>query len=202
MSMTDLFTALTMMGGASTLTELRTKHVPRHSIMRAINGGQALSLGNGKIALHSCEFDMKTAVKYSATLTCVTGALQHQLWVYRKPHQPHLLVDRGATRVPEVIHRGRRHGRLDTVNGCVARALRCLPELEALVIAESAIVQGKLTIDDLLARFTGQRDKAARALIAQVDVKSMSLLETITRYWLVQAGFQVTSQAFSRRLVG
>ncbi|WP_434995093.1 endonuclease domain-containing protein [Arthrobacter sp. Ld5] len=74
------------------------------------------------------------------------------------------------------------------------QCVRCLPELDALCIVESAVVLGFVLLSDLRTE-AGRRNAAAlRRILDLLDPHSESILETVARYHLRRAGYQVASQ--------
>ncbi|MDR6270394.1 endonuclease domain-containing protein [Arthrobacter russicus] len=134
--------------------------------------------------------------EFSASFGCISAAGVHGLWVWKKPVKPHLSASRALCSDGRfVVHRSRdRQPRVVEVAECVRQAIGCLPELEALVVAESALVLGKMSPAEL--RDIAQKTKSAKArrVTRQVELTSQSLIETIARQSLRAAGFQVECQ--------
>jgi very-short-patch-repair endonuclease len=72
--------------------------------------------------------------------------------------------------------------------------LRCLPALEAVVVVDSAVRQGKARVSGLRSRLRGPGSVEARRVLGLVDGSSGSLIETIMRLALRQAGLTVRCQ--------
>ena len=68
---------------------------------------------------------------------CVTAAQFRGLWVLEPPPQPHIAVPHSRHYPGFVCHRS---AAPPTLLDTVVQSLRCLPELDGLVIAESAVV--------------------------------------------------------------
>ena len=66
--------------------------------------------------------------------------------------------------------------------------MRCASELDALIALDCALRGGLVTRTQLLARLRGPRNGPMRALLARADPKARSILETIARYELEEAG--------------
>ena len=60
-------------------------------------------------------------------------------------------------------------------------ALRCLPATEAAVMVESALQQGRTTLDYLGQRLPGTRNGPARAVVKLVDGTADSAIEVVAR---------------------
>jgi hypothetical protein len=67
--------------------------------------------------------------------------------------------------------------------------------VEGLVIAESAVKKGLVQLPALRERFPAPREKAIRGLVASVRPQSGSIIETMARYLLEEAGLTVEVQA-------
>lgn len=76
----------------------------------------------------------------------------------------------------------------------VCQSLRCLPPLEGLAIAESAVKTGLVQLPELREKFPAAREKALRALVARIQPQSGSIIETMARYLLEEAGLTVELQ--------
>jgi hypothetical protein len=58
-------------------------------------------------------------------------------------------------------------------------ALRCLPEVEALVMVQCAAQRGDVTVDFLRRKLPGNRNARARSVLAGVIPRADSLLEVL-----------------------
>lgn len=76
----------------------------------------------------------------------------------------------------------------------VIESLRCLPELEGLIIAESAVVLKGLPLSGLRQRLQGRNDARERWIVAGIVPQSQSIIECLARFLLRRAGFHVESQ--------
>lgn len=78
---------------------------------------------------------------------------------------------------------------------CVLHSAKCLSEEVALLIAESALVKELVSWDELQAVAVGPGSRRVRAVFRQIDSRSQSLLESLSRRIFIEAGLNVTSQA-------
>jgi hypothetical protein len=76
----------------------------------------------------------------------------------------------------------------------VCQALRCLPPLDGLVVAESAVKKGLIQLPVLRERFPALREKSILCLVARIRPQSGSIIETMARYLLEEAGLTVEIQ--------
>lgn len=81
---------------------------------------------------------------------------------------------------------------MDILRQCV----KCGSEVQALAVMESAVVLKQCTILELRAEFTKREDSGARVIIDMIDPQSMSIVETVARYYLRKAGFNVQGQFY------
>lgn len=120
-----------------------------------------------------------------------------KLWVIKDPKIPHVATASGRPVQGFVVHRVSGVPTLmDVLRQCVA----CGTEVEALTVLESAVVDKHCTIPELRAEFSGRSDARARAIIELIDPQSMSILETVARYYLRKAGYNVQGQYFQRNV--
>ncbi|NVM99274.1 endonuclease domain-containing protein [Arthrobacter sp. SDTb3-6] len=127
--------------------------------------------------------------------SCLSKARQLGLWVISEPERLHIAVAHGHPVPGCIVHRVRgRQTLMDILHQCV----KCGSEVEALCVLESAIVLKKCTFAQLRQSFSGREDGAGRAIIGMIDPQAQSIVETIGRYYLRKAGFNVQAQFFVR----
>ncbi|WP_247827062.1 hypothetical protein [Arthrobacter antioxidans] len=110
-----------------------------------------------------------------------------------RPKRLHVGVDHGRGVEGERLRMHRTTLPIPTPAVCL-QCVRCLPELDALCIVESAVVLGVVSITDLRAEAERRDAKALRRILDLLDPHSESILETVARYHLRRSGFQVASQ--------
>lgn len=167
------------------------------SLQQAVGAGLIAKVGRGYFALPGADpLDIRLA-QHQARRTCFSKAKQLGLWVVKAPAQPHVAAAHGRPIPGCVVHRVSGPQRLmDILRQCI----RCGSELEALTVVESAVVKDHCTIPALRAEFSGLGDARARAVIEMIDPQSMSIVETMARYFLRQAGYNVQSQYYQKGL--
>lgn len=175
--------------------------VARSEVEAALVAGSVVRPRRGIYALPDADPVLVRCAATNSLLTCVSAARHHGLWVVREPEEVHILrADGRYDSGRAVVHRQSWHppdlrthvaSRADVL----LHALRCLPELEALVIIESAVQQG-FSLDFLKDRLPGRRNAAARRLRDAVDAGADSLLETLARELLRRAGLRVRPQVY------
>lgn len=148
-------------------------------------------IGRGYVALPDADpLDIRLAT-YQARRTCFSKAEQLGLWIIKSPALPHVAAAHGRPIPGCVVHKvsgGQTF--MDILRQCV----QCGTEAEALVALESAVVLKMCTIPQLRAAFTGRGWAKGRAIIEMLDPQSMSIVETLARYYLRQEGYNVQSQ--------
>ncbi|GGC85146.1 hypothetical protein GCM10011512_10030 [Tersicoccus solisilvae] len=150
----------------------------------------------GVYAAASAERDVVHAARRFTTLTCLSACHAQGLWVWHQPFPPHVVRGDGPPIPGVILHRGTRdpHEQVADVLDALVIAFRCAPPREAIVAAESAVVQQRITVEDLTAAFPGQRDRRIRASIARIRDTSQSLPETLARLALEDVGLTMRPQ--------
>lgn len=157
--------------GVARRSELLAAGVTRHDLVSALREGSVLRPARGILALPDADPLLVRCLTTNSLLTCVSAARKHGLWVLREHEEVHLLRPDGRLASDRaVVHRGSwapaaPGARTASVLDTVLHALRCLPDLEALVIVESALRNG-LRLDLLEGLLTGPRNGPARAVLA------------------------------------
>ena len=197
--MADLLEVLRRWGGVARRGDLFRDGVSRAELEAALTAGTLMRPRRGIYALPDTDPLVVRCAATNSLLTCASAAQHHGLWVVREPEEVHVLRSDGRYDSERaVVHRQswwppdpRSHvaSRADVL----LHALRCLPELEALVMVESAVQKG-FSLDFLYERLPGRRNAAARRVLEAVDSGADSLLETLAREHLRRAGLRVQSQ--------
>jgi hypothetical protein len=183
--------ALAAMGGVGSTSNLRQAGVPRESIEAGVLDASVQRIARGVYALPDADPLLMHAARHHAVPGCVTAAAAAGLWVVSTPDVPHLAARHGR-RIPGcVVHRG---SVPPTYLDVVCQALRCLPPLDGLVIAESAVKKGLIQLPVLRERFPALREKSILCLVARIRPQSGSIIETMARYLLEEAGLTVEIQ--------
>lgn len=190
----DVVAALLSQGGVARRASLVARGIPRKSIEEALAEQRIERPARGIYSVPNPDQPLLSALCAGAELACISAAKHLGLWIYREPSLVHVSVNHGRRLEDQFrIHRSVKP--LTPADICV-QTMRCLPELDALCIVESAVVQGKVTLATLRARATGSKDAALRRIISLVDPHAQSILETVARYRLRKAGFTVNSQVY------
>lgn len=199
----DAAAALQELGGYATRRGLLRHGTTRRSLARALDEGRVVRLRRGVYGL-----GMPEGVEVLAAAVVALGAVvSHDsaavLWDLEMVHQPGQRVtvprDHSRARHPGVQVARReveevvvRHGL--PVTGPVQTVLDCarvLPLDEAVVIADSALRRGLVTLRELrtaAAKVRGRDGPRVRRVVALADPRCGSVLESLLRVLLVQNG--------------
>lgn len=155
-------------------------------------------LRHGVVALPGAAPDLVGAVLANGLLSCGSASTHHRLWRLHQPTTLHLLCRHGAAK-GIVVHR-------ETVvpqdapwpvaglTDVLLHGLRCLPEVEAAIMVESALLQGRTTLDYLRGHLPGNRNGAARKVLDLVDGTAGSPIEVVARLLFRSEGIFVQTQ--------
>lgn len=199
--MDDLLLALRVRDGVARTRELLAVGVTERTLRAAISMGLVHRLGRGVIALPDADPFLARTIATGSLLTCASAAKSHGLWLIHDPAKVHIQRKDGHYKSERsVVHRrtwvpARPGSIVASLADVVLHCLECLPELEALVVVESAIQQG-LSMDFLKSRLVGPRNGRARAVLNLVDRGAESPIETLARELMRRAGLHVEAQVY------
>ncbi len=189
-------------GGVVRTAQLRRAGFSRTSQDKCIEAGTLVPVRRGLYALETADQAILAAVQANARLTCVSAAGFYHLWQLRESarrggtERLHLSCGNGIPKEHVVDHAACTHPAhpylpVAGLADVLLHALRCLPELEALVLVQSAVSQGSITVDFLRRKLPGNRNGTARAVLGLVIPRADSLLEVLARTHFVRAGLKV-----------
>nr|WP_223934196.1 type IV toxin-antitoxin system AbiEi family antitoxin domain-containing protein [Arthrobacter sp. StoSoilB5] len=182
--------------GAATTGALERAGFPRRAVERAVLDGTILRLHRGVYVSKDADLEIVAAFRANGRLTCISAARFYRLWTLSVPEQLHLSCGTGRPR-HRVVHHGDClhpvHPYLPVagVADVLLHALRCRPELEAVVLVQSAVSQALLTTDFLRSKLPGNRNGKLRAILDLVLPRADSLLEVLAHTHFVRAGLRV-----------
>lgn len=195
----DMIDFLQRRGGAARTSQLMAAGFSRREMAEALAAGRMAKIRRGVYGV--ARSGVGEALSHGGLLTCVSAAPFYQLWVLHEATGLHLcrshpeptpgIVEHGRTRHPK-------HGWLPVAGlaDVLLHSLRCLPELEALVMVQSAVGRGDIDPGFLFARTTGRRNGKARAVLALVIPRADSLLEVLANTHFERAGLRVRRHVF------
>ena len=196
----DICDYLARHGGAARSLDLRKAGFTRTRVGQALELGLVARLRRGVYALPGDE-RIAGALAASGRLTCLSAAPIYQLWVLNNPSALHFTRSH-PTRTSGVVDHGRskhpRHAWLPVVGlaDVLLHALHCLPELDALVMVQSAVGGGGISLDFLYARCQGRRNGRARSVLDLVIPRADSLLEVLANVHFARAGLRVRRHVY------
>lgn len=190
----DVPSVLAELGGSARRKELAGAGLTGTHLNAALARGEIVRPALGVYALPRAEGNLLTANCAKAELACISAASQRGLWILQEPRWIHVSVNHSRPLGDKFrIHRAQ--GPLSIADICV-QCLRCLPELHALCIVESAVVKHLISPRELRQVLPGKHDVAARAVVELIDPHSQSIIETVARYRLRKVGLNTQSQVY------
>ncbi|WP_040511336.1 type IV toxin-antitoxin system AbiEi family antitoxin domain-containing protein [Gordonia soli] len=187
-------------GVVSTAQLLRTGATPRE-IREAVATGHLTRLRQGWYATPDADPEIQNAVMLGGTLTCASSLTRSGLWVpestlhkshYRRSrhHEAFLGQECGRFGRPTKVVAA-----VDDVMTSLQYAAHCIDTESFIVICDSALHLGVVTITELESAFAHAPDRIRRA-IDRCDGRSESGTETMARLRLISAGMRVRIQVF------
>lgn len=177
--------------GVARAKHLAAAGVSDFQLRAALASGTVARVARGVYATPNADPQLVAIRSLPAEPACVSAAQLAGLWVLGAAEQPHVAVTHSRSYAGYVCHRvAAPPPLLDTV----VQSLRCLPELEGLMIAESAVVLKGLPLSALRQRLAGRSDARERRIAAAIVPQSQSAIECMARFLLRRAGFHVESQ--------
>lgn len=192
----ELSAFLAVRGGTATTAALQRAGFTRHDLTAGMDSGVVVRVRRGHYAQPDTTGAYGAAREIRGLLTCLSAAPGYGLWTLNPAEQLHLCMGH-RTSPPGVIQHGRllhpRHPNLPMVGlaDVLLHALRCLPELEALVMVQCAGGRGDISLAFLRGRLSGNRNARARAVLDLVIPRADSLLEVLSNVAFVRAGLSV-----------
>ena len=177
--------------GVARAKHLAAAGVSDFQLKAALARGAVSRVARGVYAVRGADAQLIAIRSLPAEPACVTAAQFQGLWVLEPPRQPHIAIAHSRPYPGFICHRSVAP---PTLLDTVVQSLRCLPELDGLVIAESAVVVKGLGLSGLRQRLAGRNDARERRLVDRIVPQSQSIMECMARYWLRRAGFHVESQ--------
>ncbi|HET7139935.1 MAG TPA: type IV toxin-antitoxin system AbiEi family antitoxin domain-containing protein [Arthrobacter sp.] len=181
--------------GVVRTSQLKQAGFSRQAIAQAASLGLTIKLSRGVYGLPGSN-QLGEALTNGGLLTCVSAAPFYKLWILHEARSLHLsrshpmpapkIVEHGRTRHPQ-------HGWLPLAGlaDVLVHSLRCLPELDALVMVQSAVGRGDIELDFLYGKVPGRRNGKARSVLDLVIPRADSVLEVLANTHFVRAGLRV-----------
>ena len=171
----------------------------RRTLARMVAEGAVTRHPQHVIALPGTDQRTIIARRLGALITCAHAMDNYGIALQRSSDSRlHLIVPRGRRLVYGIGHAVIHHVadvHVDPLGSpfadhetAILTFMRCAPELDALIALDCALRGGMVVRDQLLARLRGPRNSPMRELLARANPKARSILETIARYELEEAG--------------
>lgn len=192
----DLLEFLRRRGGAATRRQLVAAGFHRQEFEAAVDGGLLFRPLRGVYATKTADDGVLAAFRSNGRLTCISAAPLYNLWALHPARSVHLSCGNGIPKPGIVDHSPCTHPRHPSLPvaglaDVLLHALRCLPELEALVMVQSAVCRGLITPDFLRKKLPGKRNGRARSVLDLLIPRADSLLEILAHTHFVRAGLKV-----------
>jgi very-short-patch-repair endonuclease len=180
----------------------------RSQIAWAVGARRLIRIRVGHFCLPALDAATQQAVRVGGRLACISELSRLGVWVTEPPRAPHVHLPGNASRLRDSVEMTRRYdpgsgcvlhwGRLATpdvgarvsVVDAVLQAMTCLEPLHATATIDSAVRKGLVRVTDLRPLATERE----LAILARVDGRADSGLETLVREPLLDAGLRVEPQ--------
>jgi very-short-patch-repair endonuclease len=192
----DLEKYLVRRGGVAKRGDLLRAGFRRPALESAVDSGRLYRPLRGVYALHTADDDVLAAFRANGRLTCVSAARFYSLWALHPPREVHLSCGNGVPKAGVIDHAPCMHASepgypVAGLADVLLHALKCLPELEALALVQSATGRGRISADFLRGKLTGNRNGRARAVLGLLIPRADSVLEILAHTHFVRAGLIV-----------
>jgi len=192
----DLFTFLRPRGGAAKRSQLVAAGFQRAQLEAAVAGGLLFRPLRGVYATTTADDGVLAAFRSNGRLTCISAAAYYNLWALHPAQALHLSCGNGVPKAGVVDHSSCTHPEHPSLPvaglaDVLLHALRCLPELDALVMVQCAAQRGDITAEFLRKKLPGKRNGRARAVLDLLIPRADSLLEILAHTHFVRAGLNV-----------
>lgn len=187
-------------GGAARASRIRASGFGRAALGQALDRGSVVKVSHGIYGLSS-NGDVAQALAHGGLLTCLSAAEIYRLWTLKQAARLHLCRSHPVSGQGVTEHGRPRHERhawlpVAGLADVLLHSLQCLPELESLVLVQSAVGRGDISLDFLYAKATGRRNGKVRAVLDQLIPRADSLLEVLANTHFARAGLRVRRHVF------
>jgi very-short-patch-repair endonuclease len=192
----DLLGFLRHRGGAAKRSQLLAAGFQRAELEAAVADGLLFRPLRGVYATATADDAVLAAFRANGRLTCISAAGFYNLWALHPARSVHLSCGNGIPRPGVVDHSPCTHPGHPSLPAAgladvLIHAVRCLPELEALVMVQSAVGRGLITPEFLRKKLPGRRNGRALSVLDLLIPRADSPLEVLARTHFVRAGLNV-----------
>lgn len=196
----DITDYLNRHGGAARARQLKRAGFTRTAINQAVELGVVAKVKRGVYGLHH-QSVLAMALASGGALTCLSAAPVYELWTLNRATTVHVCRSHPEKTAGVKDHGRPKHPKHDwlPVAGLadvLLHALHCLPDLEALVMVQSAVGSGSISLEFLISRCQGRRNGKVRALLNLVIPRADSVLEVLSNAHFARAGLRVRRHVY------
>ncbi len=195
-------TGITIPEGVARVSVLRARGHSNGRLRSAVERGELIRIRKGWLGMPDAQAEVVRAISLGGRLACLSATRQLGLWT---PQGEQLHIARPR-------HAGRTHGDptgviehwqssawrehespIEEINDAIRQIILCCSRETAIIVIDSALNRGMTTRPDL-GRVLDSLPAGHREILALVDARSESGLETICRLRLTSLGLRVRTQ--------
>ena len=201
MDTSALLTRISNAHGAARQVDLHLERSERHRLQALVDSGHLRRYPHGVVALPDVDKRVLIARVHRGLITCEHAAAHYRLPLPSSPKTLHVLIPRGHKAAP--LWGEHQHETRDLppaplsafpvapLARCLADLLCCAQEWTALVAADAALHQGRVTYEQVGTYLRGSRRVLGRRRLQRTSSRARSPLETLARIQLRGAGLDV-----------
>lgn len=198
----DVRARLLARNGAARLSSLSLTRSERRTVARMLSEKALTSHPGHVVSLPSAKTFVVTCRRLGGVVSCGHAMKHYGIPLRTSPGVLHVAIPAQRSRVPDaigrtVVHRVRGLALPEDTQPPVAQVeqalicfMRCADKLDALIALDAALRLGYTTRAQLESALPGPRNAPLRSLLSQACPGARSLLETIARHDLEQAGYR------------
>lgn len=201
MDTSALLTRISNAHGAARQVDLHLERSERRRLQALVDSGHLRRYPHGVVALPDVDKRVLIARVHRGLITCEHAAAHYRLPLPSSPKTLHVLIPRGHKAAP--LWGEHQHETRDLppaplsafpvapLARCLADLLCCAQEWTALVAADAALHQGRVTYEQVGTYLRGLRRVLGRRRLQRTSSRARSPLETLARIQLRGAGLDV-----------
>lgn len=201
MDTSALLTRISNAHGAARQVDLHLERSERRRLQALVDSGHLRRYPHGVVALPDVDKRVLIARVHRGLITCEHAAAHYRLPLPSSPKTLHVLIPRGHKAAP--LWGEHQHETRDLppvplsafpvapLARCLADLLCCVQEWTALVAADAALHQGRVTYEQVGTYLRGSRRVLGRRRLQRTSSRARSPLETLARIQLRGAGLDV-----------
>ena len=201
MDTSALLTRISNAHGAARQVDLHLERSERRRLQALVDSGHLRRYPHGVVALPDVDKRVLIARVHRGLITCEHAAAHYRLPLPSSPKTLHVLIPRGHKAAP--LWGEHQHETRDLppvplsafpvapLARCLADLLCCAQEWTALVAADAALHQGRVTYEQVGTYLRGSRRVLGRRRLQRTSSRARSPLATLARIQLRGAGLDV-----------